>query len=273
MVTVEFMEFSPEFSGLKILITGANGFIGSRLYSFLARSDAEVHAVSRIPQVTGVDPARWWYGDLAEIETARTILSGAKPDVIFHLAGRAAGSRELKLVLPTFQSNVVTTINMLTVAAEVGCRRIVLPASLEEPDSAYAAAIASSPYAASKWAASAYARMFHALYRSPVVITRIFLTYGPGPENQNKLVPYVIRSLLQGHSPKLTSGQRRIDWIYIDDVIGGLLAAALVPNIEGCTIDVGSGTLVSIRDLVENIAQLVGAGVAPLFGALPDRRE
>jgi UDP-glucose 4-epimerase len=272
-VNTKSLGFLPKFSGLKVLVTGASGFIGSRLNSVLANSEAEVHAVSRTPKIAQVDGSRWWYGDLTDIETVRTVLSSAKPDVIFHLAGRAAGARELKLVLPTFHGNVITTINLLTVATEIGCQRIVLPASLEEPESTCATTIPSSPYAASKWASSAYARMFHALYRVPVVMARIFLAYGPGPESQNKLIPHVIRSLLQGYAPKLSSGQRLVDWIYIDDVVDGLLASALAPNVEGCTIDVGSGALVSIRELVEKIAQLVDTGVAPLFGALPDRPE
>lgn len=261
----------PNFSGLKILLTGAHGFIGSRLYSVLANTDAEVHAVSRAPKASEVGKSRWWYGDLVDINTVRNVLSASKPDVIFHLAGCAAGARDVKLVLPTFHSNVITTINLLTVAAETGCRRIVLPASLEEPEVTSEALVPSSPYAASKWASSVYARMFHALYQTPVVIARIFLTYGPGPENQNKLIPYVIRSLLHGKAPRLTSGQRLVDWIYIDDVVDGLLAAAQAPDIEGSTIDVGSGRLVSIRELVEKIANLVGSDVAPLFGAVSDR--
>ena len=261
----------PGFSGLKILVTGASGFIGSRLYHSLRKNDAEVHAVSRTPPAADIDRFSWSCGDLVNIETVRSILSAVKPDVIFHLAGRAAGARELDLVLPTFHSNLVTTVNVLTVASEIGCRRIVLPASLEEPESACATTNPSSPYAVSKWATSVYARMFHALYQTPIVIARVFLTYGPGPENQNKLIPYVIRTLLEGHAPKLTSGQRLVDWIYIDDVVDALLAAAQTPAIEGSTIDVGSGSLVSMRELIERIVKLVGGDVAPLFGALPDR--
>jgi nucleoside-diphosphate-sugar epimerase len=273
MMSTEFRDALSKWSGLKVLVTGVSGFIGSCLCNFLTRTEAEVHTISRTAQSVENSRLRCWYGDLESIETTRAVLSAAKPDVIFHLAGRATGYRELPLVLPTFYNNLVTTVNLLTVAAEVGCLRIVLPGSSEEPESSCANAIASSPYAASKAAASLYARMFHSLYGIPVVVGRIFLTYGPGPENPNKLIPYVIRSLLEGASPRLTSGKRQVDWIYVDDVVRGLLAAALVPDIEGSTIDLGSGTLISIRELVEKIAQLIGAEVNPLFGALPDRPE
>ena len=76
-------------------------------------------------------------------------------------------------------------------------------------------------------------------------------------------------SLLQGEAPKLSSGQWQADWIYVDDVVDGLLAAAQMPDVEGCTIDLGSGTLVSIRAVVQQIVNLVDSRVEPLFGACP----
>jgi nucleoside-diphosphate-sugar epimerase len=113
--------------------------------------------------------------------------------------------------------------------------------------------------------------MFHALYQLPVVILRVFMVYGPGQQDLRKLIPYVILSLLQGEAPKLSSGQRQIDWIYVEDVVAAFFAAAQVANIEGSTIDVGSGTLVSIETIVEQLVQLINPQVRPLFGALVDR--
>ena len=257
-------------SGLKILVTGARGFIGSRLYQYLCETGADVYAVSRSFRSPHEDGAHVWQGDLADSAAVQNLFRVVKPDIIFHMAGLAVGARDLSLVLPTLLSNLVTTANVLTAATEIGCQRIVFPASLEEPDSEVNP-IPSSPYAAAKWASRAYARMFYQLYQTPVVIVRVFLTYGPGPEKQNKVIPYVIHSLLQGEPPKLTSGQRLVDWIYIDDVVSGLIAAAQAPGIEGDTIDLGSGILVSIQSAVQQIVRLVGAGVEPLFGALPDR--
>lgn len=256
--------------GLKILVTGARGFIGSRLYHYLCETGAEVYSVSRSLQSPHEDGVRVWQGDLTDNATVRNLFRVVKPDIIFHMAGWAVGSRDLSLVLPTLQSNLVTAVNVLTAATEIGCQRIVFPASLEEPDSDVNS-IPSSPYAAAKWASSAYARMFYQLYQTPVVVARVFLTYGPGPERQNKVIPYVIRSLLQGEPPKLTSGQRLVDWIYIDDVVSGLIAAAQAPGVEGDTIDLGSGVLVSIQSAVQQIVRLVGSGIEPILGALPDR--
>jgi nucleoside-diphosphate-sugar epimerase len=103
------------------------------------------------------------------------------------------------------------------------------------------------------------------------VIARVFVTYGPGERNLRKLIPYVILSLFKGEAPELTRGLRPVDWIYVADVVDALVAAGQMPALEGFTIDVGSGSLVTIRTVVEEIVRLVGCRVEPIFGALPDR--
>jgi nucleoside-diphosphate-sugar epimerase len=96
------------------------------------------------------------------------------------------------------------------------------------------------------------------------------MTYGPG-QRPHKLIPYIVLDLLRGCSPRLSSGRRKVDWVYVDDVIDGFLAAARRENIEGDTIDLGSGVLVSIREIVMQLTTLVNVGIEPRFGALPDR--
>jgi nucleoside-diphosphate-sugar epimerase len=112
--------------------------------------------------------------------------------------------------------------------------------------------------------------MFFKLYGLPVVNLRIFMTYGPGQE-VGKLIPYVILSLLRQQAPKLSSAMWEGDWVYIDDVIRGLIAAAHVQGIAGTTIELGSGSLVSTRKIVEHLLELTRSRIAPAFGALPDR--
>lgn len=194
----------------------------------------------------------------------------ARPDVIFHLAGDSRAARDLDMVWPTLRNNLLTTVNLLSLAAEFGCRRFVLAGSLEEPQET-GEVCPSSPYAASKLASGSYARMFHRLYQVPVVIGRIFMTYGPRQYDRNKLIPYSILSFLKGEAPKLSSGLRKIDWIFVEDVVDGLLAAATAHEIEGATVDLGSGVLVTIRETVEQVAQILGTPVQPAFGVLPDR--
>ena len=253
-----------------VLITGASGFLGSNLCRRLVHKGAEVHAVSRLQRIPESGCMRWWQGDMADVETTRALLGKIKPDVIIHLAGLSTASPERELVLPTLHSLLVSTVNLLVVAAEMHCRRIILAGSLTEPLPNRSESIPDSPYAAAKWASGGYARMFHQLYDVPVATVRPFMTYGPR-QDKRKLIPHVILSLLKGEIPKLSSGQREFDWIYVDDVVEGFLLAAEAPGIEGRTIDLGSGALVSVRTVVEKLTDLVGSTERPQFGALPDR--
>jgi nucleoside-diphosphate-sugar epimerase len=258
---------------MRVLVTGGRGFLGSHLCTALADRGAEVYAVSRerMPPPSTAGDAQWLRADLSDIDAAQAVWKAAQPDVVFHLTTHGVGSPELENVQATLLDDLLPTVNMLTAAARVGSgARIVLAASLEEPAGPKPAP--GSPYAAAKWAGTGYARMFHALYGTPVVITRPFMTYGPG-QQPHKLVPHVIRSLLEGRAPKVTSGRRLVDWVFVDDVVRGLILAGERPGIEGAEIDLGSGELVTVREVVERLVELTGTGVPVEFGSVLDRRR
>jgi len=258
-------------SGRKVLMTGASGFIGLHLCDRLRQFGARIHGVSRSPRSGASENVQWWQGDLGDVATVRRLFKEIEPDTVFHLASHVYGAPDLEHVLPAFHANLHSTVNLLTVGAERGCRRMVLTGSLAEPVYEQGEKFPSSPYAAAKWASSAYGRMFHALYGLPVVMTRVFMVYGPAQRDLSKLIPYVTLSLLQGRVPKISSGSRLVDWIYVDDVVDGLLSAAAAPGIEGSTIDIGSGSLVAIREVVEHIENMVNGSSRASFGALQDR--
>ena len=257
-----------DFDGCRVLVTGASGFLGTHLCRRLRALGAEVHAVSRSAPVGPREVMSWNCVDLADEAAARAVLGRIRPEVLFHLSGYVVGAPDLSNVLPTFRNDLMTAVNVLTFATEMRVARIVLAGSLEEPDGDQPPA---SPYAAAKCAVRIYSRLFHSLYGTPVATVRVFMTYGPGPQRPNKLLPYTIVSLLRGEAPKLSSGQRGVDWIYIDDVIGGLLAAGRAPGIEGGCFDLGSGELIPIRTIVQLLCQIIGTDVQPQFGAIPDR--
>jgi nucleoside-diphosphate-sugar epimerase len=259
------------FQKKRILVTGASGFIGSHLCRKLNKLDSEVHGVSRQNPKNFDDFIHWWQGDVSDSRFTDELVKKLKPQFIFHLASYVVGLRDLSAVRPTFLSNLLSSINILISGTDIGCERIILVGSQEEPDKGSTHAIPSSPYAAAKWSASAYARMFHALYKTPVTIARLFMVYGPGQRDIKKLIPYVTLSLLNGQAPELTSGQRLVDWIYVKDVVNGLLKIAQSQNIDGHTFDLGSGALVSIREIVHQLVRIINPDIKPLFGHIPDR--
>jgi UDP-glucose 4-epimerase len=253
-----------------VLVTGASGLIGSHVLG-LVEGEVDVVALSRVRRA-GESGVRWVVGDLTAAGTAAEIVRSVRPEVILHLAGAVRGDRSLAAVSPTLTANLVATVELLEAAAEVGCGRIVLSGSLlEEPATGGPQAVPPSPYGASRWAASAYARMFHALFDSPVVILRPSFAYGPGQE-ATKLIPYVITTLLAGKDPELASGARLLDCVYAEDVARAYLISASAPDVEGCTIDIGHGESTAVRDIVRMIVDAVGSTRGrPQFDMLGDR--
>jgi nucleoside-diphosphate-sugar epimerase len=231
------------------------------------QSGAEVLGVSRNTHEESTVGVRWRQADFGDVDAVRSAFAEINPEVVYQLCGHPDGNRDVDLVLPTLESDILTTVNLLLTAVEKPVRRFITTASLEEPAPGEPP---TSPYAAAKMSSVAYARMFHLLYQVPVVILRPFMTYGP-EQPRRKIISYVIQSLLNGETPKLSSGNRAVDWIYIDDVIDGFLAAAVAAGVEGDTFDLGTGDMVSIRDVANRVASLIQSDVRPGFGALPDR--
>jgi UDP-glucose 4-epimerase len=263
---------SAEIAGRRLLVTGASGFIGARLCQRAASLGAIVHAVSRRPPRTVPHDVRWEIVDLIDAAATESLVRRVRPDLVAHLASEVSGDRDRSLIVPMMQSNLVGAVNMMLAAEATGCRRVVLAGSMEEPDFARGDGLPQSPYAAAKWAAHAYARLFHALYELPVVHLRLFMVYGPGQMALRKLVPYVTVSLLRGVAPQLMSGEREVDWVYVDDVVDAFLAAMVAPAALGKSLDIGSGELVTVRECVARLERLVGSDIEPVFGGLPDRK-
>ncbi|PCJ64463.1 MAG: NAD-dependent dehydratase [Candidatus Hydrogenedentota bacterium] len=255
--------------GQKILVTGASGFIGAHLCRKLLECGAQVHGLSRKPRIN--DGIQWWSCDVSNPDEVEQVMEEVKPDIVYHLASYVTGTRDLEAIRPTFFANLASTVHLMSAALKIGVERFVTVGSLEEPVPERGEFVPASPYGAAKFASTAYARMFHELYNLPVVHLRLFMVYGPAQQDIMKLIPYVTLQSLKSEAPKISSGTREVDWIYVDDVVDAMVAAAVSPDLEGKTIDVGSGNLESIRGVVERIVHIANPDIAPEFGARDDR--
>lgn len=259
------------YRGKRVLITGATGFIGRALAISLSQLGAQVYGASRSANIADSVECSWIRGDLSRLTDTRRIFSTSQPQVVFHLASEVVGARGIDHVGTTLQSNLVSAVNVLICATEQDCDRVVLGGSMEEPADDETPPIPSSPYAAAKWCASGYARMFNALYGTPVVMAKIFMVYGPRQKDERKLVPYVVRSLLAGDAPLVSAGRRPVDWIYLDDVVEGLSRCGCVDGINGKHFDLGTGTSTTVREVVEKLRAIIAPHAAISFGAVEDR--
>lgn len=255
-----------------MLVTGGTGFIGSRLTERLVDAGVEVQAISRRSRDDAGDRVQWRLGDLRDRDFVESVVEAVEPTVVYHLAALVTGSRDLDVVTPLLEHNVLATVNLLVACARTHRPRVVLVGSIEQVDATTERSVPHSPYSTAKGAAATYGRMFHRLYDLPVAEVRPAMVYGPGQRDLFKLVPYTTISLLKGESPRIVNPPRRADWVYVEDVVEGLLAAGRSDALVGRSVELGTGDLTSVRKVVTLIDVLADGSTAPDFRKPPSGR-
>jgi UDP-glucose 4-epimerase len=266
------MNIRNNLKAKRYLVTGASGFIGRAVCARLLDLGATVHGASR--RNVAFDSDSWTHScaDLSNAEEVDRLVGESKPEFVIHLASTVTGMRDIQWVRKMLADNLVSAVNVLVAAQNHGVVKSILAGSLEEPGVGETEVIAASPYAASKWSASMYARTMHALYGLRVAVARIFMVYGPGQLDLKKFVPYVCISAAKSARPKIMSGERLVDWIFLDDVVEGLIRMTLFGPDNGAYVDLGSGRLTSTGEVANEICKIAGTGVTPQIGSIPDRQ-
>jgi len=261
--------------GARVVVTGATGFIGRHLCPELQAHGASLVLFSRDARSRNGTPypnARSVRVDLLERAAVTAALSNVKPDVVFHLAGFVSGDRSLKAMASAFDGNVLPTASLLVGCAEaVPAARVITTTSLDTTNPAREAALTGSAYGVSKLMVELLSGGFAQLHGLPFVAARVGMAYGPNDPNRRRLVPAVIETLLRGASPRLSSGQRRCDWVYVDDVVTGLMAIASARALPLPALDLGTGELCSVREVAETIRHILSTNQPILYDSRRDR--
>ena len=275
----------------KIFVTGAAGFVGSRLSrKLLDRGDIVVghdnlndyyaaeHKQRHLRDLKNDPNFTFIQGDLRNPEALRHLMEQHKPDAIAHLAAMAAVRYSVKHPLLYGEVNVQGTANLLDAARVIGTPRCVLSSTgsvygRDTPVPFREDAPADRPlaaYPASKRAMELFAHSFNHLYKLPVTVVRFFNVYGP--HGRPDMMPWQwTLSILKGEPLTLYgAGKMKRDWTYVDDIVAGFMAAldTDIPQFE--IFNLGCGNPVENLHFVKTLEQLLGKKAIIVDTPIPD---
>jgi len=264
-------------SNKQILVTGSEGFIGSHLTEALVRSG---HQVRAFVLYNSFNSKGWldhtedavrkkmdvFMGDIRDPHGVRKAMEGC--DAVLHLAALIGIPYSYHSPDTYVETNIKGTLNILQAARDLGIKRVIHTSTSEVYGTALTVPIredhplqGQSPYSASKIGADQLALSFYRSFGLPVTILRPFNTYGPR-QSARAVIPTIITQILVGRTEiSLGSLHPTRDLVYVEDTVAGFVQALNAPKIEGEVIQLGTGHEVSIGDLAETIARLMGVKI------------
>ena len=263
------------FEGKTVVVTGAGGFIGSHLVERLVADGAHVRAMLRytsrgqrgcldlIPEAA-LQNVSITMGDVGDFDAVREVMRGA--DAIFHLAALIGIPYSYEHPQEVIDTNILGTSNVLIAAKELGSvERVVLTSTSEVYGSALRVPMdeehplqAQSPYSATKIAGDALGLSFHRSFGMPVTIVRPFNAYGPR-QSARAVIPAIITQAVSGKTLRLGTLETTRDFTFAEDTARGFLAVGGADAALGEVVNVGSGSEVSIREIVRKVGEITGA--------------
>ncbi len=264
---------------MRFLVTGGAGFLGAALANRLV---ADGHTVQVLDDLSHGDIARlgdsvaFTRGDVDNVPLLWSLLQDV--DCVYHLAARVSVPQSILYPREYARVNVGGTVSLMEAMRDTGVGRVVFTSSgavygrqprqpTREDDPPHP----DSPYAVSKWAAEQYIHTIGELWGLETVALRIFNAYGPGqslPTSHAPVVPRFLQAALSGGSLVIYGdGRHTRDYVYVDDVVDALVAAATAKGINRAVINVGSGQETSVADLAAHIQTATGREVNVLYNS------
>lgn len=268
---------------MRLLVTGAAGFIGAHLLRRLASEDVSVAAVLRpesdcwrikAPLESG--RVTRIAGDLRRPETLRRAVVSFSPDVVIHLAWSGVGN-QFRNDPRQVDDNLSASLSLLRLAHEAGARAFVGLGSQAEYGPLNATLDEQAPtrpttlYGVTKLCTCLLAGHLCAQFGMRFCWLRLFSAYGP-MDDARWMIPGLILALLRGERPALTKGVQRWDYVYAEDVAEAIHRAAVSEQASG-VFNLGSGEAHTIRSIVERIRDLINPELPLGFGELPFRAD
>lgn len=268
----------------RFLVTGGAGFIGSHLVAALAARGDQVRVLDDLSTGRAASLAalgknvELTRGSILDADLLAKLADGV--DCVFHHAALASVPASLAQPLATHQACATGTLLVLDAARRASVRRVVYAGSsaaygdYPTPVKSEGDPIAVlSPYAAAKAAGELYCAAFHRSFGLETVTLRYFNVFGPRQDPAGPyaaVIPRFIARMLAGQQPTIFGdGYQTRDFCYVDNVVSANLLAADATHAAGATINIGSGTAVTLRELVARLNETLGTQLEPAF--LPER--
>jgi UDP-glucose 4-epimerase len=262
------------WQGKKVLVTGADGFIGSHLAETLVRAGASVRAFCLYNSqgswgwldTVSEDIQRELDVRLGDIRDRSLVTEAVRgTEIVFHLAALIAIPYSYAAPQSFIETNVLGTLNMLEAARASGVGRFVLASTSEVYGTPAELPIrethplqAQSPYAASKVAADQLALSFHRSFGVPVAVLRPFNTYGPRQSTRAVLATMLLQLIEGKREVELGRLDPRRDLTFVSDTVDGFMRSGLAAGIDGDTIQLGTGRAISIGELFAAACRALG---------------
>ena len=279
------MTRGDDWSGRRVLVTGAGGFIGSHLCERLVELGADVRGFFRytsggtlgwIDQSAARSAIEPVLGDLRDADAVQNAVRGV--DVVFHLGALIGIPYSYVHPRETFDTNATGTLNVVTAARDHEVSLVVHTSTSETYGTAAYVPIdeahplqAQSPYSATKIAADKLAESFHHSYGLPVTTVRPFNTYGPR-QSPRAVIPTIASQALHGTKISLGHVTPTRDFTFVSDTVEGFVRAAEAA-VVGQTFNLGSGQEISVGGLVELIGEILEKELRVEHDASRDRPD